>query len=485
MTAMRPPIPWIAGLLAVPALLLIGFIAGAEPKFGIAAALAAVYTLVVFTNLSAALTILVVVVFAESTPLAGPALSATKIAGLLLTLGWVARVATQRSERGSELFSAHPAISYVLALFVGWVAISMLWAQDVTLARDDAIVFLLVAILYVIVFSAVRTRRQAMAVIGAFVFGCAFTATYGIVLRPDTNGQSAVRLASTINDPNFLAMILVAGLILGGACIFAARGNRVVQLGAFTAVILCCIAFFLTGSRGGIVGLGAALIAGIVFGGRWRVQITFWAVAITGLAVAYYTMLAPPLVREKISAATAGEVSRADTRSTIWTVAWRMAEDNPITGVGAGNFATRSIDYIIEPGITYRTDRVIDNPGVSHNTYLGVLAEFGIVGLALFLAILVFSIACMIRAVHRFERNRDGPMEVIARGLLIALAGILASAFFISAESNKVVWLMMAMGPAVLAIAETTAPARRQVPQPAAYRPAPSSAAVRPLARPS
>ena len=472
-----------AGLLAVPALVLIGFIAGAEPKFGIAAALAAVYTLVVFTNLSAALTILVVIVFAESTPLAGPALSATKIAGLLLVLGWFARLAAQRTERGSELFSAHPGISYVLALFLGWVAISMLWAQDVAVARDEAIVFLLVAILYVIVFSAVRTRRQAIAVIGAFVFGCAFTAAYGIVVRPDPNGQSVVRLASTINDPNFLAMILVAGLILGGACIFAARGNRVLQLGAFTAVALCCIAFFLTGSRGGIVGLGAALIAGIVFGGRWRVQITFWAIAITGLAIAYYTTLAPPLVKEKISAATAGEVSRADTRSTIWTVAWRMAEDYPITGVGAGNFATRSIDYIIEPGTTYRTDRVIDDPGVSHNTYLGPLAEIGIVGLALFLTILVFSLACIVRAVRRFERNRDGPMEVLARGLLIALVGVLASAFFISAESNKFIWLMLAMGPALLAVAESGV-ARRPARAPA-YATAPRSAAVRPLARPS
>jgi O-antigen ligase len=340
-----------------------------------------------------------------------------------------------------------------------------------------------VAILYVIVFSAVRTRRQAIAVIGAFVFGCAFTAAYGIVVRPDPNGQSVVRLASTINDPNFLAMILVAGLILGGACIFAARGNRVLQLGAFTAVALCCIAFFLTGSRGGIVGLGAALIAGIVFGGRWRVQITFWAIAITGLAIAYYTTLAPPLVKEKISAATAGEVSRADTRSTIWTVAWRMAEDYPITGVGAGNFATRSIDYIIEPGTTYRTDRVIDDPGVSHNTYLGPLAEIGIVGLALFLTILVFSLACIVRAVRRFERNRDGPMEVLARGLLIALVGVLASAFFISAESNKFIWLMLAMGPALLAVAESGV-ARRPARAPA-YATAPRSAAVRPLARPS
>ena len=62
--------------------------------------------------------------------------------------------------------------------------------------------------------------------IGAFVLGTAITAAYGLILRPDPNGQTAERLASTIQDPNFLAAILVAGLALSGAGFFAARGHR-------------------------------------------------------------------------------------------------------------------------------------------------------------------------------------------------------------------------------------------------------------------
>ena len=484
MIAARPPIVWIAGLLAVTFLVMIGFIAGAEPKFGIVAALALVYGLVVVTNLSAALTILVVVVFAESTPLAGPTLSATKIAGLLLALGWLIRVANQDREERAVIFAAHPALSYLLVLFMGWILISITWAQDVALALDQATVFLLVAILYVIVYTAVRTRRQAMYVIGAFVFGTAITAAYGLVVRPDPNGQSVERLASTINDPNFLAMILVAGLALGGAGFFAARGNRLLQFGALTAVALCFIAFILTGSRGGILGLAAALIAAIVFGGRWRWHITFAATAMITLAVAYYVTLAPPLFIEKLTAATHGEVSQRDTRLTIWTVAWRMAMDRPLTGVGIGNFEARSIEYTVQPGTTYRTDRVIDDPGVSHNSYLGPFAEIGIIGVALMLSIFAFSIACTVRAMHRFERNRDGPMEVLCRGLLIALIGVLCSAFFISAESNKFIWLMLAMGPALLAVAESSPrPALR--PRGPDHSPASSSAAVSPLASPS
>lgn len=484
MAAGRPPIAWIAAALAVPLFVAVGLIAGAEPKFGIVAALALVYALVVFTNLSAALDILIVIVFAESTPLAGPALSATKIAGLLLLLGWIARVATQPSMRRSVLFAVHPGLSYLLALFIGWVALSVVWAEDTALAMDEAVVFLLVAILYVIVFTAVRTRRQAASAIGAFVLGTAITAAYGLILRPDPNAQTAERLASTIQDPNFLAAILVAGLVLGGAGFFAARGHRLLQLGALTTVALCFTAFILTGSRGGLIGLAVALIAAIAFGGRWRLRIALAAALISMLGIGYYTMLAPPLLKERLAVATEGEVSRADTRSTIWTVAWRMAMDHPLTGVGVGNFKARSADYVIEPGTTYRTDRVIDTPSVAHNSYLGPLAETGIVGLALLLSIFGFSIACAVRAYRRFERNRDGPMEVLSRGLFIALIGVLASAFFISAESNKFIWLMLAMGPALLAVAASgraAAPRARY----AAYRPAPRSAAVRPLARPS
>jgi len=41
----------------------------------------------------------------------------------------------------------------------------------------------------------------------------------------------------------------------------------------------------------------------------------------------------------------------------------------------------------------------------------------------------------------------------LARGLVVALAGVLAADFFISAEVSKVTWLLLALGPALLAVA--------------------------------
>ncbi len=66
-----------------------------------------------------------------------------------------------------------------------------------------------------------------------------------------------------------------------------------------------------------------------------------------------------------------------------------MAGDNPVHGVGGGNFPTSSRHYLLEPGAAPRSDLVLDTPSVVHNTYLETLVEYGVIGLGLFLALLV------------------------------------------------------------------------------------------------
>jgi putative inorganic carbon (HCO3(-)) transporter len=173
------------------------------------------------------------------------------------------------------------------------------------------------------------------------------------------------------------------------------------------------------------------------------------------LGIGYFSLYAPPEITNRIDSVTQGEARQQDGRTTIWMVGWRMVEDNPIRGVGAGNFEDKSVNYVLEPGTTYRTDRVIDRPGVSHNSYLGPLAELGIVGALLFVSIIGFSVLCAWRAANRFARAEDLPMEALARGVVVASVGMLAAGFFISAEASKQIWLLLALGPALLTIAAT------------------------------
>lgn len=124
-----------------------------------------------------------------------------------------------------------------------------------------------------------------------------------------------------------------------------------------------------------------------------------------------------------------------------------------LPGVGAGNFATASIDYLLRPGQLRRSDLIASTPKVAHNTYLTVLAELGAVGGIGFMGLMYFALACGVRAARAFARGRDGPMEMLRRAWLAAIAGVLAADFFISAQFSKQLRLLLALGPCLLALA--------------------------------
>lgn len=469
MTARLQSVAWVPASAIALVSVAVGILVGIDPWMGVVAALGVAFLVLTFADLAAGLVVLVVVVFAESTPLAGPALSFTKIVGLVLVLGWLARLATRPAASERLIFNAHPAFTYVLATFLGWAVISVSWAASEGEALTEASTLLLVAILYVIVYTGIQTRRQAAWIIGGFVAGATGTAAYGLVVRPENAGANADRLVSTVQDPNFLAAFLVAGFVLAGAGFVASRSLPGIRLATVAAASLCLAAFFLTGSRGGLVAFGVALVAAVGFGGRWRGRALALALVLVAGTLAYYTLYAPDDIRERVASALQGETGGGDIeqqegRLTIWTIGWRMAQDNPVAGVGVGNFKEESPEYVLEPGTLYRTDRVIDDPAEAHNTYLHVLAELGVVGAALFLAIVGFSIASALKAARTFAKRDDWRMEVLARGLLVALAGILAANFFISSVSGKTLWLLLALGPAMLSVAQSDRAAKREVP---------------------
>jgi O-antigen ligase len=167
-------------------------------------------------------------------------------------------------------------------------------------------------------------------------------------------------------------------------------------------------------------------------------------------------------------------------RTDIWKIGWRMVEDKPVLGVGSGNFNVSSKHYLlIKPGAIERDEFIIDTPKVAHNSYLQVLAELGVVGLTLFLSIIGFSIACALRAARWFGRAGDIAMEVMARGSIIALVGILAADFFITEQYGKQLWLLLGLGPALYGVARRTYPEaaeeKKQEPAPAhSLRPLPA-----------
>jgi len=82
-----------------------------------------------------------------------------------------------------------------------------------------------------------------------------------------------------------------------------------------------------------------------------------------------------------------------------------------------------------------------------------VLAETGVPGLVLFLGIIGACLSCALRAARVAEQRGDVKLEALARAVFLALIGVLTSELFISQMHGKLLWGLLALGPAMLAIA--------------------------------
>ncbi len=439
---------WLAGLLLLAAI--VGFLAGVEPKLALAAALSAGFVLLVFTDLAAGLALFGFFSFLEVLEL-GSAASVGKLGGALLALGWLAVLAT-RHDPARDFLVVHPWMSSVIGLFLGWSLLSVAWATDTGAALGVTARFALNAVLFLIVFTAIRSRRNATAVTAAFLAGAVAATAYGL-LTVNTTYYAGRLGGSSGLDPNELASALVAGVALSGALLVAWKNSPGLRLAALAGGAFCLLGIFLTVSRGGVVALSIALLAGIALSGRWRLQVVLATLLVAATTFLYFTTVASPEDRERISSSTQGEAHVPDGRITIWAIGWRMFQANPITGVGAGNFRESAKDYLLQPGVLARSDQILQStPQVAHNSYLEVLAELGIVGIALFLSIIGFSLVSAIRAAKNFRIRGDPGSEALARGAAVALIGALAADFFISQELNKQLWLLLGFGPALLSL---------------------------------
>jgi O-antigen ligase len=172
------------------------------------------------------------------------------------------------------------------------------------------------------------------------------------------------------------------------------------------------------------------------------------AVLVVASTIVFFAFAATPDQTARVTSFGGGGSGRTD----LWTVGWRMVQAHPVRGIGVGNFQAESIHYLIAPGALHRTDLILNKQHVAHNTYLQVLSELGIVALVPFLIILGFSLWSMLAAARRFGKNADPGMELIARASLVGLTGILAADFFVSGQFSKQLWLLLGLGPALLAM---------------------------------
>lgn len=448
--ALRLRIDPQAALFAAAALmaLLVGALSGIQPGLGVLAAIGATFVVLVLTDLFTGFAAMVMFAFLEVLSVLG-GVSLAKLAGVLLVLSWLA-VASTRSDRARNFFVERPGLAYVLLAFIGWNTISIVWSESSAGALSSVMRYALNSILVPIAYTAVRDRRDAVRILAVLVAGASVAAVSGILAPPSAESAVYGRATGTVGDPNELAAALVVGLALATAFTVNRHFNASWRTLAGVAAVLCLTGILLSLSRGGLLGVGACLLLAVVLGGRWRRRALAVCGMIAAVGVGYFAFVASlPAKQRVLNISGGGGTGRLD----LWTVGLRMIDAHPVRGVGTGQFAHSSVHYLLQPGAIQRGDLILSTPKVAHNTYLNVVAELGLIGGLLFAAILMSCLGCVWLAVRCVQRDGDERLEILLRGLMVGIGGYLVTLMFISENYAKLLWILLALGPALLAVA--------------------------------
>jgi putative inorganic carbon (HCO3(-)) transporter len=422
----------------------VGLASGLEPAAGVGIAIALAFVALVLADLLAGVAVVVLFAYLETYTALG-SLSLAKATGALVVVAWLAAVAVG-GRRPPSLIADRPGLVYLLLAFLGWVAISVTWSAVEPDAYDSAQRYALNMVLFPVVYAAVRTGRDVVRLLAVVVAGATFAAISGVLGGASASTDVTARASGSVGDANELAAGLVVGISLAAACALDRHVRGPLRLLAGAAAVVCLVGLLSTLSRGGLLGLFAALLCAVLVGGRWRGRMLAATATVVVGAVSWFAFIAPVTATERVLTV-GGGTGRVD----LWTVGERMVDAHPIAGVGAGQFAVSSPSYLLEPGTIERGDFILASPKVVHNTYLGVAAELGLVGAALFAAILVAAVGSLLLAIREARRAGDERLEILLRGLAAGLGGYLVAIVFISENYSKLLWTLLALGPAALA----------------------------------
>jgi putative inorganic carbon (hco3(-)) transporter len=430
------------------AALAFGGLAGLAPATAVALLAGAALAGVVLVSLPVGACVFVIVAHLEALPRLAGTVSLAKVTGLLLVASWLVAMFIRPRER-ARLTARGPLQAALLAWFMVWLAATLLWAGDVGAGFSDLPRYALNLALFPIIAAAMREPRHAVAFVGAMAVGAFISAAYGLVFRVETTDDA--RLGGAGLNPNLLGSVLIFGTILSATLALNRSLTAGPRLLAGLNCAFCAYSLLMTLSRGALIGTMVALVTAVVMAGRGRrAKLALGAVAAAACIVVYFAAFAPATARERVTNAGDGS-GRVD----IWQIGWRMFEDRPFQGVGVGNFRTSSVDYLLQPGVIRRSEIIVDDQKVAHNIYVQLLAETGVVGLVLFAGIAAFALSCALLAARTFEQRGDRGMGALTRGVLAGLMGVLAASFFSSAIFLKPLWLILALCPALLTLAQS------------------------------
>jgi len=432
-----------------------GILAVRTPALTAAAVVAAAVSVLAWRNYEAAVGLFTALTFFVGAPGLAHTVSVVKLLTLVLIVVLAASIVEKR--RRPILSRELPLTTLGILVLAIWAGSSAIWATDANAASSGAFRLLQMLVILFLVFAAIRNTGDLRLFAWSFIAGATLTALVPLLGLERGTAESGDRFGGFLGNPNNLAAVVLPALALTGFMLIGSnRRSERILLGGSGLVLL--VTLFLTQSRGGYVGLGAMAVAAVVFAGPARRRALHLLIGLGLSMAAYFAFFASSAARQR-----ATEISGSEStgRVDLWHVALRMFDAHPLQGVGLDNFTVLAPGYLANDVDIHRADLFLRSVATQvHNTYLTVLVELGVVGEVVFVGLLIAAVVTAIRAVAVLARSTDRQGELIGRGLLVGVVGMLAAYVFFSAQYEKQLWLILGALLSLSTLARAKAPAQ-------------------------
>jgi O-antigen ligase len=340
-----------------------------------------------------------------------------------------ARASWRRDRARALLFGA-------LLTYLAVIALSVLIAGNKAVAVKEVIkwgeVIAVLALGLAFAHKVTHIRALAWAMIAAGVAEALLGYAQWVLASGDLGpGGASIRVFGTFAQPNPYAGYLNFAVPLALALAVFGRDARERWVAGSASVLLLGAAA-LANSRGGLLGLIAALLVLAVLGLRRERQAGFaLVVGLPLFIIAWATHLIPARLQATLLRALrlddislSGPVTNANfstiERLAHWVAGLRMFRAHPFLGVGAGNYDTFYSRYAELPNWP-------DPLGHAHNYYINAAAETGILGLVAFLAVVAAMFSVAWQATHLPRLVKALPSQLPTRALALGFFAVIAA----------------------------------------------------------
>jgi O-antigen ligase len=314
-----------------------------------------------------------------------------------LILVWLRR----DSLRSEDLRKNSRAITF-LALFVCWILLSSIWANDRYQALHLAMQWTCYLFFFILLLCAsTKTIRKSIpiliVVVWILIASSVLETWFG---APVTDGSLRVAAKPILRaSGTFGELMGVCGVLFAGFSLCVRRTRRALLLGA--TAVGCWLATLQSLERAPFIATAAGLLLLVVAALIISRRNQYLRIALLSTAVvAVFVTHSLPMAKEP-DASIVGRLeknlqndSNTHARLLLWAIGFEMLKAYPLTGVGGGNYQVSYDEARAAFASNHPNSSLVglnDNllPMLAHNEYVQMLAELGVVGFALFLGFIM------------------------------------------------------------------------------------------------